>query len=70
MIAVEYKARFHMLARHAISILTTMFERVHFFVRGLRLPLCLFTQNLVLTARSFVEVSDHAQLMKEMHHEA
>lgn len=39
MIVVEYDACFHKLASHAASILAMEFERVHCFVRGLRLPI-------------------------------
>lgn len=56
----EYEAHFHKLARHTTSIRDTKYERVLFSVCGLRLPLCISTQCLVVVAWSFVVVIDHA----------
>ncbi len=51
---------FYEFSKRATSILDTGYERVHYFVRGLKLSLCMSTQSLVAAGRSFVKVSDHA----------
>lgn len=40
------------------------------FVRGLKNPLCISTQSLVFVDRHFVEMSDHAQVIEEIDHDA
>lgn len=67
---MEYESHFHELAKHATSILDTDYEGVHYFIRGLRLPFRMSTQSLIIVGRSFVEVSDHTQVIEAMHHEA
>lgn len=66
---VKYDIYFHELAKQAISILTSEYERARCFVRGLTLSIHMSTQSLVAAGRSFVQISDHAQLIKEMPHE-
>lgn len=60
MAIVEYEARFYELARHTTSILGTVYEMVHCFVRGLTLPFHISTQSLVASCRTSAEVSNHA----------
>lgn len=43
MTVVEYKDHFHDFVRHSNSSLTTKYERVHFLIWGLRLPLCMYS---------------------------
>lgn len=47
MMVIEYEVDFHELASSATSILDTKYERVRYFVRGLRLPLCMSTQGFI-----------------------
>lgn len=44
----EYKAQFHELASHFTFISTTEYKKVGYFVRGLRLPVRMSTQSLVV----------------------
>lgn len=73
MIVAECEAYIHELARHTTSIFNTKYERICYFVRGLRHLIRMATQCLVATGRTFVEVLDHAKVIEEMHcksHEA
>lgn len=66
----EYEAHFHELSKYETSILDTKYERVRCFVRGLRLPIRMATQSLVVIGRTFAKVSEHAKVMKEIHRES
>lgn len=66
MTIVEYESYFHELSRHATSIMGIKYERIYCFVRGLRLPLRISTQSLVVVDSSFSNVSNHAQVMEEI----
>lgn len=67
---LEYEASFHKLPIHATTILPTEYEWIWYFVRGLRLSLCMATQSLVVIGKFFVEVSCYAHTMKDIHHNA
>lgn len=58
------------MSRHASSILNIEYERVCYFVIGLRLPICMSCQSIVYAGRSFVEVYDYAWVIEDIHHEA
>ena len=45
---MEYEAHFYKFYKHPTSVLTIEFERVHYFVQGLRHLLRMSTQILVL----------------------
>lgn len=51
---VEYEAWFYKVAGHATYFFTIEYERVHWFIRGLRLLLCISTYFLVGAFRSFL----------------
>lgn len=70
MMAMEYEAYFYKLSWYTTSILETKYEKVHCFIFGLRLPIRMSTQSLVITDRSFAKVFGHAQVMEEMYCEA
>lgn len=69
MIVAKYESYFHKLTRQGTSIFNTEYERVRCFLRGLRLPICISTQCFVVVERFLVKVSDHTQVMEDMHHE-
>lgn len=60
MTILEYKVRFHKLAKYMTIILLIEYEWVWFFVRGLTLPFHTATQSLVPITRSFVEFFNYA----------
>lgn len=70
MIVMEYEDRFHDLDRHATSICTTKYERIHGFIQGLRLPFYMSTPILVVAGRYFAEVFNHTHVIEQMHHQA
>lgn len=49
-----------MLPRYATFIMTIEYKRVHYLVRGLRIPLRMSTQSLVAVSRPYAEIFDHA----------
>lgn len=67
MVVVEYEAGFHELSRHATMILPTKYEGIQFFVRGLGLPLCMATQSVVASGKSFMDSFNYAQTIDEIH---
>lgn len=44
-------------------------KRVYFFVRGLKLPIRLYTHSLFTIGRCFVDVSNHIRVIVEIQHE-
>lgn len=69
MIVLKYDVQFYELDMHG-SFLPTEYVQIWYFIWGLRLLLCMATQSLVSTRRSFINVFDHAQNMEEMHRKA
>lgn len=69
-IIAEYEAHVYELSRNTTFVLDIEYERVCCFIKGLRLPIRMSTQSLVTTGRSFTEVLDYSQVMKEIHYEA
>lgn len=62
-------APFYEFPKDSTSNLDTEYERVGFFVRGLRLIIHMSTKSLVVMGMSFAKILDHTQMMKKMHHE-
>lgn len=69
MMVVVYETHFNKLARNFTFILYIKYE-VCCFIRGLRVPLYMYTQSLVIEISSFAKVSNNTQVIKEIHHEA
>lgn len=57
---LKFEDWFHELERHAATILSIKYEWVWYFFIGLILSLCMATQSLVVTHRSFIKVFDYA----------
>lgn len=66
MIVADYKDHFYKLDRCATSILDTECERIHQFIKGLRLPIRMSIQSLVVIGKFFFEVLDYAWVIKKM----
>lgn len=55
MTLVEYEDQFHELVRHAKSVLLIEYMLVHYFFQGFKIHLCMATQSLDVSGRSFIE---------------
>lgn len=66
----KYEDRFHELSKHSTIILTIEYERVLFFVKGLRLLCHLATQSLISIGISFIDIADYAHNIEDLHHAA
>lgn len=53
MIVSEYEARFHVLSRYVMSNISTKFEKIHRFVKGLTSYIQEATTFLVLSSSFF-----------------
>lgn len=69
MTVLEYDAQSHKLAEYATTILLIKYVQIWCFIQGLRHPLKMATQTLVVDGRYFIEVSNYAQTIENMNHE-
>lgn len=67
--ALVYEAHFYELGRNATSIVYMNYEIIYYFVQGLRLPIHMATQSLVVVGRPFAELFIHTRVMEKIHRE-
>lgn len=70
MIVEEYEAIFYELARHVTLILSTEYERIQRFIKGLILSLYIVAHSLVAMGKSFIDITDYVYTMKGLYCEA
>lgn len=66
----ECKARFYDLSNYTDRILPTKHERMYYFIKVLRLQHNLSIKSIVSLHRSFLDIVNHAYIMKDLHHKS